>query len=424
MASPQKHDSPRPAHSVTPGGSRLSDGNAAPGRSRVPGSCAVPASSGAPGRVRAGRAVRSVLGALRTHYPGFVLGLPVRKDSIPVFIYHDVERDRLAGDLEFLRRNRYRTLSLGEFAAAAAAKSGLPRGCGRCVLLTFDDARSNFHDTALPVLREFEARATLFAPTYWIGDPFPRTADMERFMTWDQLRSSAQSGLVDVQSHAHRHALVYTSGRLLEFANPRTLAGYDIYDWPMRNGYAGEELGRPALGTPIYAATPLLSASRRFVEDPEVAAACVRLVSRCGDAAFFERPDNAALLRRLHARRARTSPGHLSEHGSLRELVASEFEHSRDLFQKHLGYAPRYLAYPWMMGSALSLQLAKEFALEAVFGVALDFGRARRPDLPLSAFGRLKSDWLRLLPGSGRGSLLAIAAGKVAGISKTQHLAH
>jgi len=68
--------------------------------------------------------------------------------------------------------------------------------------------------------------------------------------------------------------------------------------------------------------------------------------------------------------------------------------------------------------------LARSFGIQAVFGVALDFGRARDPRLPVRAFGRLKADWLPLLPGDGRASFLSIAAGKLAGIAKTQHLAH
>ena len=58
----------------------------------------------------------------------------------------------------------------------------------------------------------------------------------------DQVRESANSGLVDIESHAHRHALVLTSGRVLDFANPRTLARYDIYDWPLRNTPAGDRV--------------------------------------------------------------------------------------------------------------------------------------------------------------------------------------
>jgi peptidoglycan/xylan/chitin deacetylase (PgdA/CDA1 family) len=370
-----------------------------------------------PALTRARRAGRSVLGALRTQYPGFLLGLPLRRGALPVFVYHEVDPVQFAGDLEFLRRNRYRTLSLKEFALLATRKSAT---VGRGVLLTFDDARCNFHDTALPMLKEFEARATLFAPTYWMSAP-RGTADREQFMSWEQLRASAATGLVDVQSHAHRHALVFTSGRLLDFANPRTLAHYDIYDWPMRNTGTGEGLGRPSPGAPLYCATPLLSASRRFIEDPDVTAACVELVTRRGAEDFFTRPDWSATLRRLHA--ARGNPGRFADEAAFRALVASELELSRELFLRHLGYSPQYLAYPWMMGSTQSLELAQRFGVRGVFGVALDYRRARA-NLPVRAFGRLKADWLRLLPGSGRSSFLSIAASKVSGIARTQHLAH
>jgi peptidoglycan/xylan/chitin deacetylase (PgdA/CDA1 family) len=357
------------------------------------------------------------LGALRTHYPGFVLGLPLSRGALPVFVYHEVEPSQLAGDLEFLRRNHYRTLSLGEFAAAHERKSG---SIGRSVLLTFDDARRNFFAAALPVLREFTARACLFAPAYWMSAP-ERAADPERFMSWEQLRETLTTGLVDVESHSYRHALVFTSTRLLDFASPRTLAHYDLYDWPMRNGVAGEELGRPPLGTPIYAASPLLSASRRFVEDPEVALECLERVSRDAGESFFERPDWLAILRRVQRRHA--TPGRWAQERELRALLASEFERSRELFRRHLGYSPHYMAYPWILGSPLSLELAQRFGLRAVFGVALDFRRARSR-LPVAAFGRLKADWLRRLPGSGRWSFLSVAAGKLAGIARTQHLAH
>jgi peptidoglycan/xylan/chitin deacetylase (PgdA/CDA1 family) len=373
---------------------------------------------------RARRAARGLAGALRTHYPGFVFGLPLQRNCVPVFIYHDVESARFAADLEFLRRNRYRTLSLAEFLSSRERKSGPD---GRGVLLTFDDARRSFHEQALPVLRDFGARATLFVPTQWISERRSddgETNGAETFMTWDQVRASAHSGLVDVESHAHRHALVLTSGRVLDFANPRTLARYDIYDWPMRNTPAGDVLGRFPPGAPIYAATPLLSAERRFIEDPNITLACTDLVARSGGPAFFARPDWNTVLRRVHALRSQGSCGRLLPHPEFRELVASEFELSRDSFIQHLGRAPRYLAYPWMMGSPLSLALARSFGIQGVFGVALDFGRARDPRLPVGAFGRLKADWLPLLPGDGRASFLSIAAGKLAGIAKTQHLAH
>jgi peptidoglycan/xylan/chitin deacetylase (PgdA/CDA1 family) len=378
-------------------------------------SCAEPALT------RARRAARSLSGILRTHYPAFLVGLPLKRGEIPVFVYHDVEPGRFARDLEFLQANGYRTLGLDEFIASHAKKNS---ETGRRVLLTFDDARANFYNTALPVLEAFSAHATLFAPTYWMNASPGRPADGELFMSWDQVRECAQSGLVDVQSHAHRHALVFTSARLIDFATPRTLARYDIYDWPMRHTCDSDQLGRPVLGSPIYTATPLLSAQTRFVENAELTSDCTQLVERCGGSRFFARKDWAVRLRRFHASRSAGLPGHFMPESTFRGLVASELERSRAEFQLHLGYAPRYLAYPWMLGSDLSLTLAKSNGIHAAFGVALDYRRARNRHLPVRAFGRLKADWLRLLPGTGRASFLSIAGRKLTGLSRIQHLAH
>src|SRR5690348_15892324 len=110
-------------------------------------------------------------------------------------------------------------------------------------------------------------------------------------MSWEQVRECAESGYVDVQSHAHRHALVATSNQLVGFATPRLLARYDVYDWPMRNTATGERLGPPALGTPIYRAAPLLSAERRYLESPGLTSTFTQLVSESGGEAFFNLSD-------------------------------------------------------------------------------------------------------------------------------------
>ena len=63
---------------------------------------------------------------------------------------------------------------------------------------------------------------------------------------------------------------------------------------------------------------------------------------------------------------------------AFRALVASEFELNREQFRKHLGVPPSCIAYPWMLGSPLSLELAKRHGIRTAFGVALDYGAERR----------------------------------------------
>jgi peptidoglycan/xylan/chitin deacetylase (PgdA/CDA1 family) len=360
-----------------------------------------------------GRLLRTAARVSRTRYPGFIFGLPVTRGEIPVFTYHDVETQDFARDLEFLRSNGYRTLSLEEYLAA---RNG-GRRPERAVLLTFDDARKSFWTVALPLLRTFDARAVLFAPTFWMTD--------DLFMSWREVRACVESGLVDVQSHAHRHALVATSPQLVDFAHPEALERFDIYDWPMRDLDGVEELGRPAPGTPIYRSMPLLSAKRRYVESGELTQACREFVQRNGGDEFFRQPDWRQRLTAEHRRLGERMRGRFMDEQAFQALVASEFELSREQFRKHLACPPTSIAYPWMLGSRLSLELASRHGLRTAFGVALDYrAERRRARLPIPVFGRLKCDWLQFLPGQQRSNVLAAVGRKLSGIAKLQHLAH
>src|SRR5262245_24865657 len=111
-----------------------------------------------------GRFIRTVTRISQTRYPGFVVGFGLPRGEIPVFIYHDVETTAFTRDLEFLRSNGYRTVGLDEYLSM---RNGSVR-TERAVLLTFDDARKSFGEVALPLLRQFDARAVLFAPSYWM----------------------------------------------------------------------------------------------------------------------------------------------------------------------------------------------------------------------------------------------------------------
>lgn len=363
---------------------------------------------------------RGLQRAAKTRYPRFIAGLAPPSGEIPVFTYHDVTADAFARDLEFLRTNGYRTLNLDEFLAVRAGRYPPPP---RAVLLTFDDARASFHSVALPLLRAFEARATLFVPTYWM-DASPATCGDVQFMSWAQVRECVESGRVDVQSHAHRHALVPVAPHLVGFATPAALRHFDIYDWPMRTTSQGEALGRPALGTPIYRAEPLLSAHTRYLENEALSEACREYVRSRGGETFFSRRIWRSELLGEYRRRARSLPGVQMGTAEIEPMIASEFELTRARFQTELGYAPRVIAYPWMLGSRTSLEHARRHGFEAAFGVALDFRSEQRHDAPIRTFGRYKCDWLRFLPGEQRASVLATLGDKLRGFAAAQHLAH
>ncbi|MFI5054047.1 MAG: polysaccharide deacetylase family protein, partial [Acidimicrobiia bacterium] len=75
------------------------------------------------------------------------------------------------------------------------------------VAVTFDDGTADFVDVALPVLVEHRVPVTLYVATDFVERslPFP---DDGVALSWAALRDATGTGLVDVGSHTHGHALL------------------------------------------------------------------------------------------------------------------------------------------------------------------------------------------------------------------------
>ena len=141
--------------------------------------------------------------------------------SIPVFCYHTIAADHLRDDLQFLKRNRYRTLSGDELLNTLRGE----RTAGqREVVLSFDDGAVNFYDVAFPLLLRHEARALCFvAPGMHFDEPpaaFRHIA--ERPMTWTELREIHATRLIDIESHTleSRHLPTWPEPRSLDGVAP------------------------------------------------------------------------------------------------------------------------------------------------------------------------------------------------------------
>jgi peptidoglycan/xylan/chitin deacetylase (PgdA/CDA1 family) len=84
--------------------------------------------------------------------------------------------EQFARQMRFLANN-YQVVSLAEVVDAVESKAPLPP---RAVLITFDDAYSDFGEIAWPILKRFQLPATLFVPTAYPDHP-------ERPFWWDRL---------------------------------------------------------------------------------------------------------------------------------------------------------------------------------------------------------------------------------------------
>src|SRR6185312_7127779 len=92
---------------------------------------------------------------------------------------------------------------------------------------------------------------------------------------------------------------------------------------------------------------------------PGLTSACTELVAEAGGPAFFQLSNWSERLLRLYRSRACVLRGELMGSAEFKALVSSEFELSRSEFSTNLGYTPTSIAYPWMLGSRESLELAR-----------------------------------------------------------------
>ena len=101
----------------------------------------------------------------------------------------------LRRDLDFLRGNGYTTILPRELASGQLDDgSPLPQ---KAVLLTLDDGYESNYTLAFPLLREYGAKAVISLITARIDEK------AGGFLTWEECREMAKSGLVEFASHTN-----------------------------------------------------------------------------------------------------------------------------------------------------------------------------------------------------------------------------
>ncbi len=288
--------------------------------------------------------------------------------DIPVFCYHNAIADGLERDLDFLRRNGYRTLVASEVVDILRGRVEMPP---KPVALTFDDGLLSLKTVGLPLFERYKARATVFAitgltPTGVVA-PTGNRSDRCKLLGWDDLRALRDSGLVEIGSHGHRHNPVHVAGN---GGAPVRLSDYErLYDMPMPYGTACDAVAvRAADGAPARPARPL------FVTDTILV-------------------DGATV--------------------SSREAIREDLRASAKLLREHLALERLHLCLPYGAGSETMPELAREAGFESIFWTRRADRDANRPGDDVFRIVRRKHDFVRRLPGAGRRSLIGMIAAKV-----------
>lgn len=121
--------------------------------------------------------------------------------AVPVLMYHAVAAEpwgieelfvtpeNMRAQLQYLKDNGYDPIFFSDLSHLS--------DYDKPILLTFDDGYDDNYTQLFPLLREFGVKATIFVITGELGNPC--------YMTAQQIREMADSGLVEIQSHTVSH---------------------------------------------------------------------------------------------------------------------------------------------------------------------------------------------------------------------------
>lgn len=126
----------------------------------------------------------------------------------PILMYHSIDSheneskislspEKFAMQMEYLSRHKYNVVTLEEMVKLIESKKRMPR---KTICITFDDGNENNYLLAYPILKRYNFPAAMFVVTDWVGK--------KGFMTWDEIKELADSGIITIGSHSKTHMLL------------------------------------------------------------------------------------------------------------------------------------------------------------------------------------------------------------------------
>lgn len=178
-----------------------------------------------------------------------------RNEGVPVMLFHqvhensDVKPQELESYFDYLSKNNYHTYTLTEIDGLFKSGQKLAE---KSVVLTFDDGYYDNYKIVFPLLKKYKLKAIFFVNTLFIGEHYDRSntvikesdgvnADLagnyfqsfpvqsEQYFSWTEIREMEQSGLVDMQSHSHRHGMVFSNTRFKQVVDTDRLSAGDYF---------------------------------------------------------------------------------------------------------------------------------------------------------------------------------------------------
>lgn len=316
----------------------------------------------------------------------------MKPGGVPVVMYHGIGPDRpgwpwgflrtpldvFENQMRLLRERGWTTITLDRLHAHMSRGASLPE---KPVVLTFDDGYLDNWIYAYPILRKYGHRAVIWMSTDFIDpgcDPRPGVDDINGSMAEEggfddtgylsaaEMKSMVESGHIEIQSHAQTHTWYFNGPEIVDFHRPAGVDGYIRPPWLVWNRFPETKHLPPArvpdervpFGTPIYTYGKSL-ATRRYFDDPELAARLAGHVAAAGGAGFFERAGWRRELEAFAGGYGRRNDRTESEE-EYEARVRGELTLSKRRIEEELGTEVHYLCWPGGGRSPRTLRIAED----------------------------------------------------------------
>jgi peptidoglycan/xylan/chitin deacetylase (PgdA/CDA1 family) len=133
---------------------------------------------------------------------------PVFSERLPILMYHYVEippatttlpnlymkPEVFENQLQEMKKLGYSTIFMSVVATSLNKEKSLPK---KSIALTFDDGYRDFYTNVFPLLKKYQIKATVYVIINALGQ--------NNYLTKDQTKEMASSGLVEIGSHTFNH---------------------------------------------------------------------------------------------------------------------------------------------------------------------------------------------------------------------------
>lgn len=259
----------------------------------------------------------------------------------------------------------FQTVGLADLHDHMSGQRLLPNNC---IVLTFDDGYLDNWVNAVPLLRKYGLRATVYVTPEFVdrcSEPRSNTA-VAGFMNWDELRAADSEGILDVQCHALTHTWYFAGPSVVDIHRPLAISPYPWLFWnarPDRKPYYIVENQQKYVpwGQPVFEHEKSLIV-RQFTPQTTEVKKIHEFVATQGGAEFFERHAwRAELTSRFPVLGdAGEFPGSIESDDDYRERVFHELTTSRQILERELRKAVEFLSWPGGGVNQTALELAKQ----------------------------------------------------------------